>query len=264
MTPRQHRTKDVYYPEGDGKPMAETEIHLDEMIRIIQTLRDAFAGRADVYVVGNLLLYYEEGNPRASVSPDAMVVLGVPKRPRRRTYKVWEEGAPPTVVFEVTSRSTRGEDLRRKRDLYERLGVREYFLYDPLAEYLRPALQGYRLEGGAYAPIATDAAGGLVSTELDIYLILVEGRLQLIDRPTGETLLSPPERAAIEAARAAVEAARADTEASRADIEANRADTEANRADAEANRADTEAAARSAAERRIAELEALLTQRSKQ
>ena len=80
--------------------MAESDLHRDEMIRTIQTLQDAFADRADVYVSGNLLLYYEEGNPRASVAPDVFVVRGVEKK-QRPVYKLWEERAGPSVVFEV-------------------------------------------------------------------------------------------------------------------------------------------------------------------
>ena len=215
----QHRRTEVYYPEGDGKPMAETPIHRDELIRVLQTLQEAFAGHADVYVSGNMMMYYEEGNPRASVSPDVFVVVGVPKLPERRVYKVWEEGASPTVVFEITSPSTRREDLRKKRELYARMGVREYYLYDPLAEYLRPPLQGYRLEDGEYRPLAPDADGALLSQALGMRIMLVEGRLRLFDPQTGAPLLSPAERA------------------------------------------ETEAAARRAAEQRIAELEARLAQR---
>jgi hypothetical protein len=58
------QTLEAEYPTGDGKPMAETELHLHDMIDAIQTLHDFFAARAAVYVGGNLLLYYEEGNPR--------------------------------------------------------------------------------------------------------------------------------------------------------------------------------------------------------
>ena len=104
--PTHPRRTGVYYPESDGKPMAESDLHRDEMVRAIQTLQDAYAGRPDVYVSGNLLLYYEEGNPRASVAPDVMVVFGVPKLPLRRVYKLWEEGAAPSVVIEITSPST--------------------------------------------------------------------------------------------------------------------------------------------------------------
>ncbi len=183
-TDRRTRSKEIYYPEGDGKPMAESDLHRDEMFRTIETLRDAFADRADVYVSGNLLIYHEEGNPRASVAPDVFVVKGVAKR-QRPIYKLWEEGAARVVVFEVTSPTTRREDLLKKRALYARLGVHEYFLYDPLVEYLNPPLQGYRLADGAYQAIQPESDGGLISRELGMRLTLVDGRLQLHDLLSG-------------------------------------------------------------------------------
>src|SRR5215207_7984890 len=143
----------IVYPESDGKPMAESDIHRDEMVRLIYTLQDAVADRADVYVSGNMLLYFEEGNPRASVAPDVMVFKGVDKH-RRRIYKLWEERVPPSVVIEVTSPSTRREDRAKKWALYARLGVAEYYLYDPLDEYLHPPLQGYRLDEGEFRAIS--------------------------------------------------------------------------------------------------------------
>ncbi len=247
--------RDVFYPERDGKPMAETEVHLFEMMRLILTLVDWFAARLDVYVVGNMLLYYEEGNPRASISPDVMVAFGVPKGPPRRIYKVWEEGTAPGFVLEVTSLSTRREDRGKKRALYARLGVREYVLYDPLAEYLHPPLQGYRLVGADYQAVIAEPDGALVSETLGARLALVEGRPRLRDARTGADLLSPQERAAAETERA-------DAESERANAEAERANAEAERANAEAERADAEAVARRAAEARIAQLEALLASRA--
>ena len=56
-------------------------------------------------------------------------------------------------MLEVTSASTRGEDERRKREVYASLGVNEYFLYDPRGESLTPPLQGYRLRDGGYRPL---------------------------------------------------------------------------------------------------------------
>ncbi len=245
---RSTRRREVRYPDSDGKPMAESEIHRDEMMRTIQTLQDAMAARPDVYVSGNMLCYYEEGNPRRSVAPDVFVAKGAAKH-RRRIYKMWEE-PPITVVFEVTSPSTRREDLVKKRDLYARLGVREYFLYDPLAEYLRPSLQGFRLDDGVYQPIEPDAEGALVSEELGLRLLLVDGLLRLTDLVTGATLLSPPERAAI--ATAAQEVAE------------SRADASARARDSAEARVLAEVQAREAAERRIAELEARLAQREQE
>ena len=204
------------YPEGDGKPMAETDIHRDVMIALILMLKTFFAQRPDVYVSGNLLVYYERNNPRASVAPDVFVTLGVPKTPARRVYFTWQEGRPPTSVVEVTSRSTRRKDLVVKRDIYARMGVAEYFLFDPLAEYLRPPLQGFRLRDGAYEPIApSEVDGSLVSEQLGLLLAIVNGQLRLVDAASRQLVLTPSERAEVAelaaAQRILAERQRADT-----------------------------------------------------
>ena len=134
--------------------MAETELHLNDMIDAIQLLEDYFADQPNVYVCGNLLLYYEEGNPRKHVSPDVLVALGVPKEPHRDYYLVWKEGKAPDFVVEITSKSTKREDKKKKFEIYrDILKVPEYFLFDPSADYLDPPLQGFRLVGGEYVPI---------------------------------------------------------------------------------------------------------------
>ena len=129
---------DVDYPTGDGKPMAETPVHRLNLTDSIAMLEDWFAGRKDVYISGNVLLYYVEGDPRKHVSPDVFVVLGVPQV-YRACYKTWEEPKPTLdFVIEFTSGSTRREDQKTKFELYRSvLGVREYCLFDPFAEYLR-------------------------------------------------------------------------------------------------------------------------------
>jgi Uma2 family endonuclease len=184
----------VYYPESDGQPMAETDWHWLEIAEITQMLRDRYRDMPDAYVASNNLLYYVEGDPHKSVSPDVYVVFGVPKR-TRRVYKLWEEGAAPAVVFEVTSRKTRREDFGKKRDLYARLGVDEYFLCDPELDYLRPPLQGLELDCGAatYRPMTADADGRLTSARLGLKLWLVGGQVQLADAATGERLLRSAE-----------------------------------------------------------------------
>ena len=134
--------------------MAETETHLRDMIDTIQVLDDHFADRPDVYVCGNLLLYYEEGNPRKHVFPDVLVALDVPKKPNRDYYLVWKEGKAPDLVVEITSKLTKGEDQKKKFEIYRGiLRVSEYFLFDPTEDYLDPPLQGFRLARGRYVAI---------------------------------------------------------------------------------------------------------------
>ncbi len=134
--PDRPRIRKIDYPTGDGKPMAETEIHRDDMMDIIRTLQDYFATEPMVCVSGNMLMFYEEGNRRKHVSPDVFVVRGIPKK-ERENYLIWEEGKAPDLVVELTSKSTKREDQQKPRLLYrDVLKVPEYFLFDPTEDYL--------------------------------------------------------------------------------------------------------------------------------
>ena len=201
----------IEYPSSDGKPMAETPAHYACMVYVTEALRNRYRDHPDVYVGANMLHYYEEGNPRASVAPDVFVVFGARKdelRPQgwRDVYKLWEEPGAPDFVLEVTSRSTRTEDEERKHALYASLGVGEYFLFDPRGEYLKPALKGYRLGGSAYEPIPVTLrhqAPGIRSEALGLQLCVRGRELRLHDPATAQDLLAYDEEAA---ARRAAEA----------------------------------------------------------
>ncbi len=185
--------RDIYYPESDGQPMAETDLHRGEMFDLIQALKRRYRGVPDVYVSGNLFFYYIKGDPRAVVAPDVFLVKGVEKRPRR-TYKLWEEGRVPSLVIELTSDSTRDEDLSKKKVCYERLGVEEYFLHDPYQDYLDPALQGFRLTNDRYQRIEPETDGSLRSLAAGLLLRIEGPRLRLVDTATGERILWEEER----------------------------------------------------------------------
>ena len=186
--------QEIYYPESDGQPMGETDAHRKEITDLIEVLDDHFRNDPQVYVAGNLFLYYEQVDPRAVICPDVFLVRGVPKG-LRRTYKLWEEGRVPSMVIEVTSRDTRGDDIsdRKKKGCYERLGVEEYFLHDPFGEYLNPRLQGFRLVDGRYRPIEPAPDGSLISRTTGLVLRLEDIWLRLVDAATGEPLLKPQE-----------------------------------------------------------------------
>ncbi len=184
--------KVCYYPESDGKPMGETDVHRDEMFRHIELLKQYFAGQK-VYVSGDLLVYYEQGNPKKFVVPDAFVAKGVSFR-KRRIYKIWEERQSPTVIIETTSRKTKKKDQFDKPALYRQLGVKEYFMFDPLGEYLDPNLQGYRLVDGEMVVIERDADGCCVSQELELRLQAVDTALQFYRLDNGQRLLTSDEQ----------------------------------------------------------------------
>lgn len=181
-----------FYPSSDGKPMAESDLHLEEMVYLITALKDRYKEVPDIYVAGNLLLYFIRGDRKACLAPDVFVVKGVPKR-KRKSFLLWKEERGPCFVIEVTSESTRAEDLETKRDRYERMGVEEYFLHDPLGEYLKPPLQGYRIEGGhggRYRRIAPEPDGSLVSWTTGLRLRREGEHLRLVDLDTGRPLPS--------------------------------------------------------------------------
>jgi Uma2 family endonuclease len=198
------------YPTSDGKPMAETEVHRVQMNDSIFSLGILLANEPDVYVGGNMLMYYHEGYGRDHVSADVFVTFGV-ERGIRECWMTWEEGGRfADVVFEISSPSTIKEDLGKKMRLYAQLGVIEYYLYDPQRNN-KPPLAGYRLVDGAYQPM-TRLLGveGYKSEVLGTELRVIGTWLRIIDPSAGAPIPIPAE---LEAARAKAEAARAQAEA---------------------------------------------------
>ncbi len=207
---------EMLYPESDGKPMAETGFHVTLIAYLISMLRAFFQGRKDLYVGGNMFLYYEEGDPHKSLSPDVFIVFDVQAH-ERRSWFTWKEGKGPDVVFEFTSRSTRAEDQGSKKGLYEWMGIKEYFLFDPLDEYLQPRLQGFRLADGFYQPIPL-IEEALESQQLGLTLKADGHLLRLSDTQTHVGLPLPFEMLTL---------LKAETEARQAEAEARQAEAEA-------------------------------------
>ena len=182
-------------------------------------------------------MYYEEGNPRASVAPDVFVVFGAEAR-KRMVYKLWEKPKAPDFVLKVASPRTWKDDEGPKAELYERLGVREYFQHDPTGGLLAQRLRGRRPGARGYEPqpVVESLDGTLMLRSHTLGLDLLAGRdngLRLRDPATGQLLLDHQEA---EAAYRVEAAARHEAEAARHEAEA----------------------ARRAAEARVAALEALL------
>ena len=231
--PQTSSRRRIHYPESDGKPMAETDTHRTEMIWAIECLKRHFQPQPLVYVTGNILFYYVEDDPKKCFSPDVVVVRGVPSH-LRRTYLLWEEGKAPCFVLEVTSRKTRSVDWNKKLQLYAQLGVHEYVMFDPLDEYLRHApLQLMRLEGTKYVVASPEGDGSLLSRELGLKLLLLEGRLRFQDLSTGKLLmdLSETDDERIQAEmQARLEAARANVAEEQRRLEAARAEEAEGRA----------------------------------
>lgn len=204
----------ILYPESDGKPMAETDTHRDLITDCIQTLEWHYREEPDVYVSGNLLVYYEPyPNPRA-VAPDVFVVHGVSKK-QRRIFVTSEENKAPDFVLEVGSRGTYRQDLERKKNIYAaRLGVKEYYIYIPYG-VVEEAFMGFRLVEGAYERIEF-VNDRLSSAVLGLELGMHEGALRFYHPQTQQWLRPPKERVE----RAEERAEHAEERAERAEAEA--------------------------------------------
>ena len=224
----------IFYPESDGTPMAETDTHRDLMTDFIQMLKHHFENRNNVYVSGNLFIYYEEGNPKKCISPDVFVVFGVEKK-LRRIYQTWAEANTPDFVLEVASPSTFKEDMEWKKDIYaSKMAVKEYYIYDPLGQIV-PSFIGFRLIDGIYHEIDT-FDDRLPSTVLGLDLGEHEGSLRLYNPNTGQWLQTLPE----EVKKVKARAENAEARAENAEARAENAEAELAKALAEIERLHTE------------------------
>ena len=189
---------EIDYPCSDGQPMTENDWQLHAMLYAIGALQAHFAHRPDVYVSGDTLVCYEEGDIGKSVAPDVFVVLGAPAH-KRMVYKLWEEPKAPDFVLEVASPGTWRDDEGRKGELYARLGVREYWQYDPMGGLLAVRLRGRRLvDGGVYEaqPVVEGLDGTLMLRNGTLGLDLLAGRGggAALPRPVHGTAAARPRR----------------------------------------------------------------------
>jgi Uma2 family endonuclease len=230
---------DFFYPTGDGRPVGETPAHRDNLLLLCEILTRFYVNEPLVYVSGNMFLYYERGNRLKHLSPDVFVVKGVPKTKLRKAYFTWEEGGKaPDFVIELTSKSTREEDLDDKKRIYrDILGVREYFLFDPYSEYLDPRFQGFRLEGGEYVSIAP-IEGRLPSEVTGLHLEGHGENLRLYNPTTSAWL--PTMQELLD--RAESELDRVESERQQVESERKRAEAERDRVEAENRRLQRELA----------------------
>ena len=258
----------IFYPEEDGEPMAVSDLHRIILMRTWQAFDEHFKPYPDTYVSGDILIYYVEGDPRKSVSPDVLVAFGLGKK-RRRNYLVWEEGKTPDFVMEFSSKNTYRNDLGHKMELYASLGIQDYFLCDVEALYLPSPLMGFTLVDGLYVPISEDVGGGLHSPalNLDFHVEDIGDGLHSpvvnldfppdvvglgIYDPVVEAWLQTPAESAL--VRAEIEVIARQKEAARAKAAETRAETAEARAETAETRAEQETIARQQAEAEASQL----------
>jgi len=198
-------------PYDDGMPM-ESQRHVMQLQLLMDPLRLLWEGRQDVYIGGNMFVYYSlaQVRNRDFRGPDFFVALDVPKR-ERKSWVIWEEGKGPDVVIELLSESTAAQDKGEKKDIYQdRIRVPEYFWFDPFSG----EWAGFILQHGRYAVIEEDSQGHLLSPTLGLALVRWEGIYEEVEArwlrwaTLSGTLLLTPQEVAVETQRQATEAQR--------------------------------------------------------
>ena len=241
---------DEGYPVEDsaGQSQRYTQYRGDWLLALRDWCRRQGLGE----VFSDLPLFYRRGQRNKMLSPDLMVALRAERLEERTSYKLWEQPTPEFALESLSNSTWRG-DVGEKKRLYRGIGVQEYWLFDAAGKRIKERLRGYRLRQGAgsrghgtYRLVPENRQGRRASEVLRLELCVLEGELRFYDPSSGEFLLTVCE------SQIAVRA-----EKRRADEQEQRANAARQRAD-EQQLAAHERAARQAAERRIAELEAQL------
>lgn len=207
----------VFYPDTDGEPMADNTECYEWMVTIRENLEVALPG---AFVAANLLWYPVEGHPEIRVAPDVFVAFGRPKGPRG-SYKQWEEGGqPPDVVFEFWSPGNTFRQFMEKVATYGRLGVKEYYVYDPQ----RDDFMGW--EAGEHGLTPVPVEGSYTSPLLGIRFEHGAGKLRVFhaDGRAFQSFAEVIGRAA--AAEREAEAARAQADEAKAQADEAKAQAE--------------------------------------
>lgn len=192
--PRNSGGEEIFYPQTDENVMPEGITHFLLSVRLAASLLAFFADRRDVKIFGDLMFYYEQGNPNKFVSPDLMICFGM-ETPPTRVYKLWEEKIVPSVMVELASESTWDKDLTTKFALYERLGVREYYIFDVEYKCLREPLMAYHRQDDELVKVEV-VDGRVFSRELGLELVDTGETLRLFDPQARRFLMTTEEMAA--------------------------------------------------------------------
>ena len=186
--------KKIIFPKSDllsDEPPMETELHLRQLMLLIQSLELLWKDRQDFYAFGNLTIYYSPNQRKSEYfrGPDFFVVLGVARKPRK-SWLVWEEdGKYPHVIIDILSDSTAETDRGLKKEIYqETFRTPNYFWFDPTSLEFK----GFQLMAGKYEEIAANEQGWLWSQQLELFLGVHDSQLRFFT-PEGKLVPTPEE-----------------------------------------------------------------------
>jgi len=190
----ERETLEVIFPPSEiysDEPPLENELHLRQIILLLQSLELLWFGRTDFYAIGNLTIYYSPKQKKSEDfrGPDFFVVLGT-ERKTRKSWVVWaEDGKYPHIIIEIISSSTAAIDKGLKKEIYQNtFRTPDYFWFDPETSELK----GFHLLDGKYEALEANAKGYLWSQQLELYLGVEQGFLRFFT-PEYELVPTPEE-----------------------------------------------------------------------
>jgi colicin import membrane protein len=221
--------EDVLHPQfGDVHVLGDAHVH--DCTYLLNVLEDRLAGDRSAKVLSDCGIYWDKPGLKHH-SPDLAVIFGVKQRKKWETFHVKTEKVRPSLIVEVTSRSTRVNDVKTKVKEYAQAGVPHYVIADvhQVKKKRRITLIRYGLDGEAYQPVPLDEHGRAWLEPVGLWLGVTtdpetgDDRLVLIDPATNEeigdyTAVRQARDAEAKLKRAATEQARAATE--QAEVEA--------------------------------------------
>jgi Uma2 family endonuclease len=191
----------------EEESMPETALHAKLIQYLVEVLEWLFHGGLCA-IHRNLAFYQARERHEPAVAPDIAVIKGYPFQ-FINSWRVGKTGRAPHVVLEILSGETWKKDVEEKPQVYARMGVHEYFAYDPnlppLAEETTQRLFGWRLDFASQRMVALplQAEGSLLSQELDSLLVREGPLLRLYDKD-GHLRLTGEEAAERQAASEAI------------------------------------------------------------
>lgn len=182
---------DLYSDE----PPLESNLHLRQIMLLIECLEWLWQDRKDFFAAGNLTIYYSPNQKKSEYfrGPDFFVVLNTKYDQTRKSWVVWQEGGKyPDLIIEILSESTAKTDRELKKQLYQdTFHTADYFWFDPYSL----EFAGFHLVQGKYQPIEPNELGYLWSDTLQLYLGVYEGKLRYFT--ADGSLVPTPEAAAL-------------------------------------------------------------------
>ena len=210
--------EDVLFPQEDDFIVQNTAHNADRRY-LDDVFGDRLSENSTAVVLADCRIDWNISGVRP-LGPDIAVFLGVKRRPPKGwdTFHVALEGAKPLLVVEITSPSTRKNDLGVKVGFYHRANVPLYVIADVVDRGTKRQVKliGYRHGPKAYKPIAARKDGRIYLEPLRLWLGTAQDhrtglvRLACYDPDTGAEV---GDYTAISQALAASEHHRAEAEA---------------------------------------------------